>query len=147
MSVIPSFYKQQDHQENLEFKLIEETQQYVCGTSLGELFLGFMNYMAELDTERFCLTIDEKLDRMDDKIYFTREQKQGFQPFIVQDPFDQRNTTYSVHTKKSLKAIKAKFKGTAKIASRLTSLQRLCKPQPEYTAHEMVSGLNLEDID
>ena len=74
--MIPSFYKQQDHQENLEFKLIEETQQYVCSTSLGELFLGFMNYMAELDTERFCLTIDEKLDRMDDKIYFTREQKQ-----------------------------------------------------------------------
>ena len=117
-------------------------QQFSCKASLGEIFLGFINYIAALDTEKFCLTLKEKLDRMDEKMFYTREIRETFQPFIVQDPFDGRNATYSVFTKKALKVIKDKFKMTAEAASSQTNLESLCRPRQQETAE-----LNeLEDI-
>ena len=117
-------------------------QQFGCTASLGEIFLGFIDYMANLDTEKFCLTLEEKLDRMDEKMFFTREMRDTFQPFIVQDPFDGRNATYSVFTKRALEVIKNKFKMTAEAASSHTSLENLCKPRQQEN-----SELNeLEDI-
>ena len=117
-------------------------QQFGCKASLGEIFLGFINYMAALDTEKFCLTLKEKLDRMDEKMFYAREIRETFQPFIVQDPFDGRNATYSVFTKKALKVIKDKFKMTAEAASSQTNLESLCRPRQQETAE-----LNeLEDI-
>ena len=125
-------------------------QQFDCNATLGEIFLGFINYMAGLDTEKFCLTLQAKLDRMDEKIFFTREIRDTFQPFIVQDPFDGRNATYSVFTKKALKVIKDKFKKTAEAASSRTKLEILCESQQEENL-EMndldikISGLNLTE--
>ena len=117
-------------------------QKFGCKASLGEIFLGFINYMAVLDTEKFCLTLREKLDRMDENMFYTRELRDTFQPFIVQDPFDGRNATYSVFTKKALKVIKDKFKMTAEAASSQTNLESLCRPRQQETAE-----LNeLEDI-
>ena len=122
-------------------------QQFDCNATLGEIFLGFINYMAGLDTEKFCLTLQAKLDRMDEKIFFTREIRDTFQPFIVQDPFDGRNATYSVFTKKALKLIKNKFKKTAELASSHTSLESLCQSrQQEKIELNEISNLNLEDI-
>ena len=132
LNIIPSFYGK-DHSLNLEFEKNHGrmTQQFDCKASLGEIFLGFINYIAGLDTEKFCLTLEAKLDRMDEKMYFTRELRDTFQPFIVQDPLDRRNATYSVLTKKALKVIKDKFKRTAEVASSQTKLERLCEPQQQ----------------
>ena len=117
-------------------------QKFGCKASLGEIFLGFITYMAVLDTDKFCLTLREKLDRMDENMFYTRELRDTFQPFVVQDPFDGRNATYSVFTKKALKVIKDKFKMTAEAASSQTNLESLCRPRQQETAE-----LNeLEDI-
>ena len=123
------------------------TQQFGCKASLGEIFLGFINYIAVLDTEKFCLTLKEKLDRMDEKMLYTREIRDTFQPFIVQDPFDGRNATYSVLTKRALEVIKHKFKKTAKAASSQTNLESLCQPRKQENSElNEINYLNLEDI-
>ena len=152
LNIVPSFYRK-DQNLNLKFekKHGSMTQQFGCKAALGEIFLGFINYMAVLDTDKFCLTLREKLDRMDEKMFFTREIRDTFQPFIVQDPFDGRNATYSV-TKKALKAIKDKFKMTAEAASSQTNLLSLCRPRPQETSElneiddiVTISSLTLED--
>ena len=122
-------------------------QQFGCKASLGEIFLGFINYMAVLDTEKFCLTLEEKLDRMDEKMFYTREIRETFQPFIVQDPFDERNATYSVFTKRALEVIKDKFKKTAEAASSQTTLESLYQPpRQEKLELNEINDLSLEDI-
>ena len=148
LDIIPSFFGE-DRSLNLKFekKQGKMTQQFGCKASLGEIFLGFINYMSVLDTEKFCLTLKEKLDRMDEKMFYTREIRDRFQPFIVQDPFDGRNATYSVLTKRALEVIKNKFKKTAKAASSQTNLESLCQPrQQENTELNEINYLNLEDI-
>ena len=85
--------------------------------NLGQLFVGFLGYFAGLDTDKFCLTMTEKLDRMDTKLYPSREAKAKFQPFIVQDPFNFRNATSVVNTKYRLKKIISKFKFSHQIAT------------------------------
>ena len=102
--------------------------------------------MSVLDTEKFCLTLKEKLDRMDEKMFYTREIRGTFQPFIVQDPFDGRNATYSVFTKRALKVIKDKFKKTAEAASSHTTLVSLCQLRQQEKEMNEISDLNLEDI-
>ena len=106
-----------------------------------------MNYMAGLDTEKFCLTVEEKLDRMDEKMHYTRELRPSFQPLIVQDPIDKRNAAYSILNKKALKLIKDKFNITAQIASRETSLERLCHlGQALDLDKDELNYLNFDDI-
>ena len=105
--------------EHLRFDKLNEcaiVQRHCCQKTLGQLFLGFLGYFAGLDTDKFCITMTEKLDRMDSKLYPSREAKSKFQPLIVQDPFNFRNVTFVVNTKSRLKKIINKFKFSHQVA-------------------------------
>lgn len=80
-----------------------------CQKSVGKLFLGFLHYFSTLDTNKNCLTMSERVDRMDDRMEFTRNVKSQFQPLIVQDPFTLRNAAWSVNTRRRLQNVLAKF--------------------------------------
>ena len=76
-----------------------------CEMSLGDLFLGFLVYYAKFDPEKYGIAMGQVLDRMDNKLYFTRESNSRYQPLLVQDPFDQRNAARAIITKKHLRNI------------------------------------------
>ena len=88
-----------------------------CQKSVGKLFLGFLHYFSTLDTNKNCLTMSERVDRMDDRMEFTRNVKSQFQPLIVQDPFNLRNAACSVNTKRRLQNVLAKFTRSHALAS------------------------------
>jgi len=128
----PGLFNEHIRLENLRFDKLKEcaiVQRHCCEMNLGQLFVGFLGYFAGLDTDKFCLTMTEKLDRMDTKLYPSREAKAKFQPFIVQDPFNFRNATSVVNTKDRLKKIISKFKFSHQIATErqnVISFEEIC---------------------
>ena len=68
----------------------------------------------------------EKVDRMDSKVYASRESKTKFQPIIVQDPFNYRNVTFVVNTRPRLKKVMDKFKFSRQMANGKESFEEIC---------------------
>ena len=125
----PKIFNEKIRLENLRFDKLEIcsiVQHYSCQKTLGQLFLGFLGYFADLDTDKFCITMTEKVDRMDSKVYSSRESKTKFQPIIVQDPFNYRNVTFVVNTRSRLKKVMDKFKFSRQMANGTESFEEIC---------------------
>ena len=101
--------------EYLSFDHVEDcriVQSHRCQKSVGELFIGFLKYFCDMDFEKFGISITEKIERMDQKLFKTRESKERYQPIILQDPFHQGNPASVISTKKRLANIIEVFKTT-----------------------------------
>ena len=61
--------------EYLSFDHVEDcriVQSHRCQKSVGELFIGFLKYFCDMDFENFGISIPEKIERMDQKLFKTR---------------------------------------------------------------------------
>ena len=65
-----------------------------------------------MDFEKYGISITEKIERMDPKLFKTRESKERYQPIIIQDPFHQGNPAIVISTKRRLAKIIEVFKST-----------------------------------
>ena len=123
-----------------------------CQKSVGQLFIGFLKYFCDMDFERFGISITEKIERMDPKLFKTRESKERYQPIIIQDPFHQGNPASVISTKERLANIVGVFKITHdKIMSLGTSyvqLEDICRIRNEPDDDiDTLDTLTLNDVD
>lgn len=103
--------------EYLSFDHVKDcriVQSHRCQKSVGELFIGFLKYFCDMDFEKFGISVTEKIERMDQKLFKTRESKERYQPIILQDPFHQGNPASVISTKPRLAKIIEVFKTTQK---------------------------------
>ena len=137
--------------EYLSFDHVEDcriVQSHRCQKSVGELFIGFLKYFCDMDFEKFGISITEKIERMDPKLFKTRESKERYQPIIIQDPFHQGNPAIVISTKRRLAKIIEVFKSTHdRILSEgrySVQLEDICRIQSERDKDiETVDILNL----
>ena len=127
-------------------------QYHRCQKSVGQLFTGFLKYFWDMDFEKFGISITEKIGRMDQKLFKTRESKEKYQPIIIQDPFHQGNSASVISTKKRLADIMEVFKITHnRILSLGTSsvqLEDICRLRREPDDDiETLDTLTLNDVD
>lgn len=141
--------------EYLSFDHVKDcriVQFHRCQKSVGQLFIGFLKYFCDMDFEKFGISITEKIERMDQKLFKTRELKERYQPIIIQDPFHQGNPASVISTKKRLAKIMEVFKTTLdRILSLGTSsvqLMDIChiRREPEDDI-ETLDTLTLNDVD
>ena len=122
-------------------------QYHRCQKSVGQLFIGFLKYFSELDFEKYGISITERIERMDPKLFKTRESKERYQPIIIQDPFHQGNPAIVITTKKRLAKIVEVFKVTHKrIISRgsiCMSLREIC----EIKRDDQDKNIEIETLD
>ena len=123
-----------------------------CQKSVGQLFIGFLKYFCDMDFERFGISITEKIERMDQKLFKTRESKERYQPIIIQDPFHHGNPASVISTKERLANIVGVFKITYdKIMSLGTSsvqLEDICRIRSEPDDDiDTLDTLTLNDVD
>ena len=137
--------------EYLSFDHVKDcrnVQFHRCQKSVGELFIGFLKYFCDMDFEKYGISITEKIERMDPKLFKTRESKERYQPIIIQDPFHQGNPAIVISTKRRLAKIIEVFKSTHdRILSQgrySVQLEDICRIQSERDKDiETVDILNL----
>ena len=135
--------------EFLSFDHVQDcriVQNHRCEKSIGQLFIGFLKYFGDMDFEKFGISITERIERMDPKLFKTRESKERYQPIIIQDPFHLGNPAIVISTKPRLAKIIEVFKTTHdRIISQGTSfvqLDDICQRKRELD-HEALDILNL----
>ena len=119
-----------------------------CEMTLSDLFHGFLEYYAKFDSEKNGIALGQVLNRMDNKLYFTRESNSRYQPLLVQDPFDQRNAARAIITKKHLRNIIKEFKDSLQRMEECNcqNFEDLCqKSDPEGLLEDEETDDNLDE--
>merc|ERR1711971_481441 len=146
----PKYFKTNWSMEYLRFDHVKDCHivQVLCQKSVGDLFIGFLKYFCDMDFEKYGISITEKIERMDPKLFKTRESKERYQPIIIQDPFHQGNPAIVISTKERLANIIKVFKSTLERILSLgrfsVQLEDICRIQSERNKDiETVDILNL----
>ena len=129
--MFPEHFSTEIRMERIVFNRKFDFLSHKSQTSLGELFVGFLKYYANFDPEKYGVAMGRVFERMDDELYFTRESNSRYQPFLIQDPFDLRNTARAINTKKQLKVVMKAFEHSAKVAEagKVKTFNDFCKKE------------------
>ena len=143
----PSIFNLDQSLGRLQFNRVNQIrtllQHHTCQASLGDLFLGFLKFYSELDMEKNCITVNELVDRNDDRLEYTLKLSWQYQPIIIQEIFNRRNAAFSINWKSQLKRIMQVFSQSYNLAKSNSNItfQDMCQSVGAFDVSELQNSL------
>ena len=114
-------------------------------SSLSELFLGFLSYFANFDTQKYGITISGKYTRLNPILHVTRDFSRKLQHFLIQDPFDYKNAARAIANRKHLDRIKLAFLSSTIIIDNQINFEDFCEQSKAIMDSLMIQKLKDSD--